>query len=799
MNVPKWLVPVIAVIAALAVAFAAVLIGTHFASPDIQLSPTKTAEIPVIAPLDNPTDKKGRSEVIGHTEVTLPGTSNPTVPVGEQQLIDDVTGSTDPHGTIVHHGGGGGAGPAADPCSPPSGPVPAGCPAGTTGRIRPDLAPMWVNALAFAPAHSATPEDPRCPASTPAAGEVPIGVSAPAPAHYELQYWPTGHPSTRTVTSVDTDAADRTVYQAAADDSTVATADLPIQHSCLVVNVDPAQSYSGQVVATDDHGRASDPTPVSFNGAAGDVHPELEVGFLGDNVVVASAVARDDQRVEFYLEYAGVSAAASSCNSFGIDPSSSSQRSVALSPAEVSAHHWPERFNQRYTKWMPVQFGQVLMVCARWFTGTTSPAEDPWLTTGVLYESREIVSTPDRLVPTLTTTGFSGGAGTSHLTVSTDSGVVCQGDRGSTLNLSSADITRVPYEVCSAAFDTGHPVYEGSSNFFNVSVDQSDASGDHTNHAGIAAPVLACTGDCVAPAPQSYRVSIDPSSNARGWWDFQLAYTATRNGDRLASWAPGGVSSTDGTGSAVTSPTLDTTATVTSTGLDPANFTASASVPINVNEPVDYYIRILPSGDSGSLQCPPSPVPHAAGHLDHSGIVTIPGLCLASSYHAWVTLIDAAGHTRIWDSIGSDPSGLWPGATFSTPGLPSTLHWDLTATGVENGYVSDVDVTLRGLYNTVELGTADPSNGQCVADGHLHANGTADGSHIGPVIRVSVKYRIRSTAAGGAPCAPVGTEPMVTASGSYLTLQDLVHGTPAVTATDPAGRFTLTMSLVPTP
>jgi hypothetical protein len=259
------------------------------------------------------------------------------------------------------------------------------------------------------------------------------------------------------------------------------------------------------------------------------------------------------------------------------------------------------------------------------------------------------------------------------------------------------------------------------------------------------------------------------------------------------------VSSTDGTAGAVTNPTLDTTATVASTGLDSANFTASASVPITVNEPVDYYIRILPSETSGPLQCPGSPVPHAEGHLDHSSVVTVPGLCLASTYHARVTLIDAAGHTRVWDSFGTDPDGLWTGATFSTPGLPSTLHWDLTATGVENGYVSDVDVSLRGLYGTIELGTADPSNGQCLADGHLHASGTADGSHIGPIIRVYVQYRIRSTAAGGGACSPVGSEPMVTtASGTYLTLQDLVHGTPAVTITDPAGRYTLTLSLVPT-
>ncbi|MEO7722094.1 MAG: hypothetical protein ABIS08_09285 [Pseudolysinimonas sp.] len=800
MTIPKWLLPVLAVIAALAVAAAAVLIGTHFASPDIQLSPSKKAEVPVIAPLDNPSDKKGRSEIIGHTLVTLPGTNNPTL---QQQLIDDVAGSTDPHGAIIHHGGGGSGAPAADPCAPATGPVPAGCPAGSTGRIRPDLAPMWVNALAFAPAHSATPEDPRCPAAASAAGEVPIGVSAPAPSHYELQYWPTGHPSTRTIATADTDAADRTAYQTAANDATIATADLPIQHSCIVLHVDPTLTYTGQVIATDDNGRGSDPTPVSFNGNAGDVHPELEVGMLGDNIIHASAVARDDQRVEFYVVFASVSAAASTCAQRGLQTTTVNGLTVTLSAADVSAHHWPERFTQRYSKWMTVPFGRAFLVCARWFSGTTPSTDDPWNPSSpVLYESRQIVSTPDILMPTLTTTGFSGGVGVSQVTVSTDSGVVCRGASGPSLSLSSADVAPVPYDLCSASFDsTAHPFYIGDVHYLAVSVDQSDASGHFRNLAGIAAPLLPCSGACTIPAPRTYRVSLDPSSNDHGWWDFQLSYSPTPGGDRLATSEFGGVSSTDGTAGAVTSPTLDTAATVGTTGMSiEPYFSISATVPVSVNEPVDYSIRIFPSATSGPLQCPTSPVPHAEGHLDHSGVVTIPGLCLASTYHARVILIDAAGHTRMWDSIGSDPSGIWPGATFSTPGLHSTLHWDLTATGLENGYVSDVDVSLRGLYNSVELGTADPSNGQCLADGHLHASGTADGSQIGPIIRVYVQYRIRSTAPGGAPCAPVGTEPMVTtASGTYLTLDDMVHATPAVTITDPAGRYTLTLSLVPTP
>ncbi len=260
MTVPRWLLPVLAVIAALAVAAAAVLVGTHFASPEVQIGATKKVTVPVLAPLDDPTDKKAKSEIIGKTTVTLPGTTQPVVPLGQQELIDAVTHSTDPHTTIVHHGGGGSAAaPAADPCSPATGPVPASCPAGTRGRIRTDLPPMWVNVLAFAPAHDANPENPRCPTASSAAGEVPIGVSAPAPAHYVIDYWPTSRPSERSEASVDTTAADRTAYDTALADPTVASAELPVQHSCIVLHVNATLGYSGQVVATDDNGRISDP------------------------------------------------------------------------------------------------------------------------------------------------------------------------------------------------------------------------------------------------------------------------------------------------------------------------------------------------------------------------------------------------------------------------------------------------------------------------------------------------------------------------------------------------------------
>jgi hypothetical protein len=166
-----------------------------------------------------------------------------------------------------------------------------------------------------------------------------------------------------------------------------------------------------------------------------------------------------------------------------------------------------------------------------------------------------------------------------------------------------------------------------------------------------------------------------------------------------------------------------------------------------------------------------------------------------------VTLVDATGIPAVWDSFGTDPARLWRGAFFTTPGIPSTLHYDFVATGPAHGYVSDLQIYLHStLGDLVIVPLADPANGHCLTDGTLHVSGTMDGSLVSQVTEIAAQYRIRSTLFGGVVCAPAGSESIAgTTTLNPVTLSDLIHATPAVTLRDPAGHWTLMLSLVPTP
>src|SRR4051794_16924368 len=98
MIIPKWLLPVIAIIAALAVGVAAALISARFASTEVAAHPGIQKNVPVIAPLAG---GQKSSPVTGSALVSEPGTrtGDPVSP-SQRALIDAVISSPDPGHTI---------------------------------------------------------------------------------------------------------------------------------------------------------------------------------------------------------------------------------------------------------------------------------------------------------------------------------------------------------------------------------------------------------------------------------------------------------------------------------------------------------------------------------------------------------------------------------------------------------------------------------------------------------------------------------------------------------------------------
>src|SRR4051794_33839485 len=95
MNIPKWLLPVIGVIAALAVGVAAVLVGMRFAppAPASSYAGPPTVTVPVLAPVDQSSsvlDDAG--ETASPTPDETEGGDDPAIPVsdtvGEREVVE---------------------------------------------------------------------------------------------------------------------------------------------------------------------------------------------------------------------------------------------------------------------------------------------------------------------------------------------------------------------------------------------------------------------------------------------------------------------------------------------------------------------------------------------------------------------------------------------------------------------------------------------------------------------------------------------------------------------------------------
>ncbi len=105
---PKWLVPVLAIIAAIAVGVAATIVGLRFLPHDTVQADPGTVISPVLEPVasgdgDLPTEPDedwGLSQSLGETEVTPPSAVPPSSDPAFEEALERISGSSDPEGEI---------------------------------------------------------------------------------------------------------------------------------------------------------------------------------------------------------------------------------------------------------------------------------------------------------------------------------------------------------------------------------------------------------------------------------------------------------------------------------------------------------------------------------------------------------------------------------------------------------------------------------------------------------------------------------------------------------------------------
>ncbi|GMA90771.1 hypothetical protein [Homoserinibacter gongjuensis] len=146
MTVPKWLVPALAIVAALAVGVAATLLGRALATPDAVAVPSGTVVVPVLAPVPEPphpsdepageTAEAPVSETVAEREITLPASDPEAIDPALTALIDTLADAADPVFTLMERDADADGDTAGgDPCAPREGEPGEDCPDGLMSTV----------------------------------------------------------------------------------------------------------------------------------------------------------------------------------------------------------------------------------------------------------------------------------------------------------------------------------------------------------------------------------------------------------------------------------------------------------------------------------------------------------------------------------------------------------------------------------------------------------------------------------------------------------------------------------------
>jgi len=770
MTIPKWLLPVISIVAALAVGVAATLIGMRFASHDVQTSATKTVTAPVYAPVE-PGQKLSR--VVGEHTGTLPGTSGSPVSGSRQQLIHDVLHSPDPAATIRRETTGSGSdsgtsgapgtspstGTTGDGCSPSSGEPPAGCPDGIHGAIYAShMTPsFWMNVLAFPQASGVALSTPRCAADT-TAGHVTIGVASDMPADFTVTYWPTGDTADREGVTFSTDATQVARYNAYYGGT--GTGPSPVIYTCHVLTVTAGTGYTAQVGATDSVGRLATPVTLVFNGGGAPVHPELESHTVGSNLLFASALHAPNEVVQ--IRGVRRTAGAADCSGSDVLTAWEAPTETPVGLDYLNDHQILPADTARTSYAFFVPEGLDFLLCARWFpAGHTID----WVRSTPSYESRQTMSSPDKLLPTVSLTGLTPASSTDSVDVTTSSGggIACGADFSWRRSAGSDGGITLPVAMCSAG-SYGGARHDGS-RYWDLGDDDTvyvRFTVNSADHADIVHPDgffrldTACTGDCRVPAPRTYITSLldGPSRADDGSVSVTISYTQG-NHNGAASWMTGSVDGVIPAHTAPSAPTLDLDA-MARPGPILGDLASSVTIRIASDRPVDYSVLVY-NDDDPATTCLRSGAGTVTGHLDAPGDVYIGGLCLGLAYGLEVTLTDHDGHRSVWGALGRDVNGWWPGnSIFVTPSLLGTIRYDFRAFGPTPSKITSLSV---GLSSGTVIDGTNPLNGSCHPAGIFNAQGSAPGAHLSQYLTLFVRFAVQQSDSGSAGCHVLRDQP----------------------------------------
>jgi hypothetical protein len=772
MTVPKWLIPALAVIAAVAVGVAATLIGMRFAPVETVATQPATEIVPVLAPIAEgeeppaePDDEAAPdapvvvSEASAEREVTVPA-----APTGDDQvdpsllfLFDELMAWPDALLGLINFGDDERS-DGDDPCAPREGEPAVGCPGGLRSTILSDTAlrDFAAGAQAFPPTWEQFVENGNpyggslwCDGLEAGEGEVPFGILATAPGTFTLRYWPTENPAAERETVVTT-----TAEQLALWEEQVALPDgWPIAQHCFVIDgIEPDTAYTAVVTGIDTFLRISPAHTERFHSGGAPVHPGLQISTVGDNLIFASGLYPRDETLDiraYLVEPDAAPTCTAPAGAIQLLPLTSVD--VDADRDEVNALNALPDFQRKAVRTFVIPEGATAIVCGRWFPAGDAPV---WESSQPNFESSAVVQAADRVLPSVSlfdVSRFDDAVESIEVRVASAEGIGCW--RASWTWTRDRDES-LPVELCDAsAFAGGGTASDGERLWTRgfrgdlaITVIAQLTSGEMSKTSYLLpAADGGCRGVCEPPERQWYRVALEDVTQGTGLCGSFFGSDCTPPSREVSAgtatffvdWEQG--LSNGRTDWNITPtvdlpvdyvapdvPQVDNDADWTFTEPTLAHPWSAASLTVEVDRPVDYTLRFL-GGPVTGTRCDGTDLPlevsgsSATASGTHSIRLHMTGLCLGAQYLAELELVDADGNRTTWGL--HDAESWWGGtALVIAPALRAELFYEIRAQHFGRSYLRVFELDFNGS----SVGAEETRSGRCLEDGLVSSGGSLE-------------------------------------------------------------------------
>lgn len=812
MTVPKWLIPALAAVAAIAVGVAAALFAVRFAAPEDVLVEPAQIEVPVLAPVTGDATLAETVAAEGDDIPISPTTAVDLVPDPAEipegalpadlvELLDTLDAADDPADVFPPGALGTPTGPAGDPCADAEA-AGADCPEGAPGTIL----TLGGELPALQVWSDGGSSDACLPSDVLGTVRFVVRVNAPARLEFNVSQ---GDVREFTILTTPEQAEE---WAATVPDETGSGW---IEHCVEVADLrvdDTAQVY---IRAFDDAGRRASTRTTLFVSDGLDV-PPTRIHPLGESTVYASAPHLPGETVRMFALDAVenpecVYDATARSASF---PTLREPHTEEVSAEFLADYSYEPDYTRRTTATFAVPPSTPMIICIGWFPATDGrPSYEqntPLRVSEARLTSPDVVG-PQVVVTEVETFGDVPG-GSVRMRAATENGQACGAWVGPYGGATDVGVVLCDFNRLLGRYDADGAML--------VTTEVTVPEGLAVNHVLLDVGLLSCIAGC-AGETRSYDVPLSSQIRpARICSDdcrinvgesvgiVRLTATWPASAGTGEGWVHGPWREGAPVDDTPPTPRLDTREAVTVESMGFESRSYRASVTLRVDRPVTVVAEVE------GFEAIPGLCPRAGATMrweearaSTTHRVVFEGLCGGLAHRMRVTLTDAEGATATYGyERWEDGVDFWHEAEFVTPSRPQDVVVDEVRLQFGN---PDRVVQLRHIE--VVVGSRDtritpPRDDRRCWIGDIHgvsSSGVSQDVAVGEAIPITVRATIRegtdplatSTPERGTDCESGGweSEERLEFSG-WISYEQLLAG-PTVTLTDPDTGYTAVVVL----